>query len=63
MSALREATNTARPGDLIKVAAGAYRLSQQWWIEAKGTVANPILRRCRWSTRIGQFHGYRRGGD
>ncbi len=42
MSALREATNTARPGDLIKVAAGAYRLSQQWWIEAKGTVANPI---------------------
>ncbi len=42
VSAMRDAMNQARPGDLIRIAAGSYTLTQQFWIEAKGTAANPI---------------------
>lgn len=42
VSALRESVNTARPGDVIRVAPGTYRFSQQWWVEAKGTMDHPI---------------------
>lgn len=41
-SAIRQAMNEARPGDLIRIAPGSYTLSQQFWIETKGTAANPI---------------------
>jgi len=39
---MRDATNQARPGDVIRIARGTYTLGQQWWIEAKGTAAHPI---------------------
>lgn len=42
VSALRDAVNQARPGDVIKIARGTYRLNQQWWVEAKGTAEHPI---------------------
>jgi len=39
---MRDATNQAQPGDLIKVAPGSYSMDPQWWIEAKGTATHPI---------------------
>jgi hypothetical protein len=41
-SAIRQAMNEARPGDLIRIAPGSYTLTQQFWIDKKGTATNPI---------------------
>ncbi len=41
-STIRNAINTALPGDVIKISPGNYSFGTQVWIEAKGTAANPI---------------------
>ncbi len=42
VEAMRDAMNSARPGDVIRIAPGSYTLTRQFWIETKGTAANPI---------------------
>ncbi len=42
VQAMRDAMNQARPGDLIRIAPGSYTLTQQFWIETRGTAVNPI---------------------